>query len=1264
MRYPCRLILILFLSLSIIPHTLLGHKGHPHTTRSMEFVENKNQWHQKVLFKANFNNGSIFAEKHTLTYVILNEKQLDAFRENKLNGGIPGSGLIDAASYKMKFVNANPEVRISGKDKLPYYHNYYLGNDPAKWASGVSIYNNLIYKDIYHGIDLYLLEKDGYFKYEFIVAENVSPDGIMLEYEGVNSLTLSGQDLIVTTSVGQVKELSPRAFQILENGDTLEVSCKYKIEKKRVRFILGNYRKDLKLIIDPTLIFSSFSGSRADNWGFTATYDNEGNLYGGGITFNNGYPLINAYQENFAGGRCDITISKFNATGTNLYFSTYLGGSRTEFPSSMVVNHNNELYVLGTTGSQDFPVTTGAYDTTFHGGSSVTLSNTLEFNDGADMVISKFKSDGTQLLASSYIGGTGNDGLNLSDSLIYTYGDDARGEIILDDQSNVYVASSTVSPDFPVTPGAFQPQIAGRQDVCVFKMNHNLSNLIWSSYLGGALEDAGYSLVISSDNTVYVCGGTHSSNFPVTPDAVQTATSEVSSRNRADGFITHIHEFGTRILHSTYLGTSYYDQTFCIKNDRDNYPHVVGQTKAPGYEWITNATWFYPNSGQFITKLSPRLDSIIWSTSFGTGERKPNITPTAFLVDVCNNIYVSGWGGPNYRSGTTGLPVTADAFQSTTDGADFYFLCIDGDASSLQYATFFGGTSTNSGEHVDGGTSRFDKKGRIYQAICAGCSGISNYPVTPGAWSEVNGSGNCNLGVMKMDFNLPIVVADFSMPNIICIPQTINFVNNSQELNPNTTTYLWDFGDGTTSTRKNPTHDFNIGGTYRITLVITDPGSCNYSDTLSRDILVMANARDTLPTGTICEGDAIQIGIPPHSDENISYRWLPEEGLNNSVISNPVASPNITTEYILYISDGTCSDTLSQIVQVTFIDIEGDDRITICPGDSVTITPTHGNREPNTGYFWSITPDFTQILNEDSTKIEITVAPEQSATYYLKVKMKGCELIKPFIVTISYIETVDPLPVVVCFEDTGSITVEAICHNCTHLYYTWADHPSIISDLDEAYIRILPEDNQSYYVTITNEFGCEAKDTVDVTKQKNTFPRDVEAWCGNCNIIQGDTCFLFSTTFDDGLYTYQWTPASSVVSPNASESPAVPGSTTVYEVKVTDIYGCSKSDTVLILVQNTYCGEPYIFVPNAFTPNGDHLNDILYVRGERVIKSFVFRVYNRWGEMVFESRDLNSGWDGTYKGQEAPPGVYDYYLEAVCDQEKNFVKKGNVTLIR
>ncbi|UOQ65813.1 gliding motility-associated C-terminal domain-containing protein [Hymenobacter volaticus] len=533
------------------------------------------------------------------------------------------------------------------------------------------------------------------------------------------------------------------------------------LEGRTVHFRLGTYNRHLPLTIDPTVIFSSYTGATSDNWGFTATYDAQGNMYSGGIVFGAGYPTtVGAFSTTFS-GIIDIGIIKYNTATTGSaarVWATYIGGSQVDFPHSLVVNNQGELALLGTTASPDYPTSATAYDRTFNGGTPISPSGFSSFSGGSDLVVTRLSADGSALLGSTYLGGDGNDGLlDITTSLVRNYGDSFRGDILLDANNNMYLASSTTSANFPTSNGLGGAYRGGTHDAVVCKLNSTASTLLWSSFVGGAGADAAYSLQLDTAGGLYVSGGTTSTNFPTTAAALNP-----TAQGSVDGFVARINSAGNLIQHATYLGTSSYDQTYFLQLDGSGAVYVLGQTL--GSYPVTSGRYQNAGGKQFIHKLTPDLTTTDFSTVFGSGRSTIDISPTAFLVDQCNRIYVSGWGGSAnqysvFANGNTfNLPVTPTAVQSTTDGADFYLMQLAPDATRLDYATFFG--QSGGGDHVDGGTSRFDPRGFVYQAVCA-CGRTNGFPVPPGAgtYSSTSGYFNCNNAAFKFNFETVNVVA-------------------------------------------------------------------------------------------------------------------------------------------------------------------------------------------------------------------------------------------------------------------------------------------------------------------------------------------------------------------------------------------------------------------------------------------------------------------------------------------------------------------------
>ena len=651
-----------------------------------------------------------------------------------------------------------------------------------------------------------------------------------------------------------LKNSLPDTYQYNENLRQ-QVDCKYVVEGNIVKFKVKNYSHQAILVIDPTLIFASLSGSTADNWGYTATYGRDGSLYGGGIVFGNGFPVSpGAFQTAYSSGGADLFdmgIIKLNSTGNSRLYATYIGGSGKEQPHSMFEDAQGNLVVAGRTNSPNYP----SLGTNFGN-----LGNLTSW----DIVVTKLNAGGTGLIGSIRIGGSGTDGVNInenrnagSNQLVNFYGDDARSEVIIDPTGNIYVASSTMSDNFYTTAAAPQKTLNGSQDAVLIKINAAVNNVLFSTYLGGSGADAGFVLAYdNSTSNIYMAGGTTSNDFPGNKaGTIQPAFGGGTS----DGYIAVFSSAGA-LIKSTYLGTSSNDVILGIQFDKFNFPYVMGITFG---NWpIVNAAYSNPNSKQFVGKLKEDLSSWEFSTVFGTGSNVPNMSPVAFLVDRCQNMYISGWGGDFENlypmSGVQGMPTTPDAIKLTSvDNHDFYFIVIKRNASQLLYGTFFGQDGPL-GEHVDGGTSRFDQNGTIYQGICANCIGSNNpkprWPVTPGAWCCSNGlapssgtqSGQCNLGMVKIAFNFAGVAAGVRAyingvyDTTGCVPLDVVF----RDTVLNAQLYIWDYGDGTpsvTTTNFEEPHTYTAVGDYRVRLIAIDSNSCNFKDTAYVTVKVRDN---------------------------------------------------------------------------------------------------------------------------------------------------------------------------------------------------------------------------------------------------------------------------------------------------------------------------------------------------------------------------------------------------------------------------------------
>jgi len=1182
-----------------------------HAQEAIQFVENKGQWNTAVRFRGEVSNGVFFIQEHGHT--ILQHHPADMARLQEAKHHTNDTFLIRSHAWEVTFLNNDGSENKNGtllvpEKKLPTYNNYFVGNDPINWASACSIYQTVTMQNVYPNIDVRYYTDRGTLKYDFLVKPGGSVEDILIKYTGVDGLAVKNKELVIQTSLGAFRESSPYTYQPTAAGRAV-VSCNYSLKNQYLRFKVGNYDKSQPLVIDPSIIFCSFSGSTADNWGFTATYGPDGSMFAGGIVFNDAgrFPTsLGAIQSNFQGGETDMCLIKLSPDGRNRLWASYLGGSGNEQPHSLVVDGQQNLYLTGRTNSPNnatgFPV----------------IGNGTVAGDGFDIVVAKINATGTTLLGSRKIGGSSADGVNIAttralNSLQRNYGDDGRGEIVLDQAGNVWITSHSqsggVTPGsikFPVTTGAFQTNFGGGlQDAVVLKLSNNLSNLHFASFFGGSANDAGYVLSVNPSNgNVYMGGGTESPNLI---PASQTGTIIGPSLGGAiDGYLTIISPDGTQRLRTSYIGTAAIDQVFGVQFDVNGFPYVMGQTTGA---WpIQNAVFNNPAGKQFIAKLQPDLSAFVYSTAFGSGSVIPNISPVAFLVDRCENVYMSGWGGTGFGSGftsagTAGLPVTPDAFKSNTDGKDFYFFVLKKDASGQLFGSFFGEDNTVNGgnDHVDGGTSRFDRSGAIYQAICGNCSigngPRPNYPVTAGAWSTTNNSSGagCSLTMVKIAMNLSGVQSAVrsSINNVAgdtlgCVPLTVAFrdtVGNAQ-------TYEWDFGDGSprvTTNTPNNTHTFSTVGTYQVMLIATDPATCNGKDTSYVQIRV-GNIEANLNFNPV--------KLAPCTSFN--YRF---DNLSTTLPGYPFRA----NSFIWNFGDGSAS---------------------VTAGSGPVL---HSYAAPGSYPVTLYLVDTTYCNAPDSLRITVTVAENVKATF--TTGSIGCA---PYNAVFNNTSTAAQTYQWIFGDGNGSSQAAP-----THTYTTPGTYQVLL--------------------IATNPNTCNLTDTARFTIQVLDAPQSNFSFSPLTPVP--NTPHTFTNQSSTDAIRFKWTFGNGDSLLTTSRLPITYQylSAGTFQVCLT---AYNQLDCPRVFCRTVDAAiNPLVDVPAAFTPQSGDVNSIIQVKGFGIVK-LKWEIWNRWGQKVFETSDQSLGWDGKFKGVLQPMDVYMYTLSVEFFDGRTLNKKGDITLIR
>lgn len=1191
-------------------------------------IENKGQLPDNVLFHIPLNYGDVYIEKEGLKVKVLSPFELDNVLSNHAHEPqIQNHKLLHTESneisghvFNVNFLGADLSGEFQKNKILSHKINYFWGNTRA---TNIQPFQELIINDIYYQTDFRLYFKGDAIKYEFILREGANHNQIKVEYDHLNDVDIQKNKITLKTSVGNVYDEDPISY--CPQNHNLEIPTVFnKINNKTIDFKLDTSKISYPLVIDPQLIFATFTGARYDNWGYTATYDDLGYGYAGGIDFFGTYiTTTGAFQTNYGGGQIDVAISKFTPDGSEMVYSTYIGGDALEAPHSMVVNSKGELVIYGVTSSTNFPVSTNAYDNAFNGGTAVGASNVLKFDNGTDIFISKLNFDGSQLLGSTFYGGSGNDALNDANqnSFLYkNYADVYRGEVTVDKNDNIFISSVTSSIDLPIVNG-FQPTFGGgNQDGCLAKFTDDLSNIIWSSYFGGTGDDACYASKQNQTDETYFTGGTTSNNINTSSNSLIP-----NYQDNIDGYVARVSSDGTTLLNCSYLGTSEYDQSYLVDVDNDGFVYCFGQTF--GNMPVSDSVFKIDNSTQFLMKLNPTLSAIEKSTLIGNGIKELNLVPSALMVSDCKEIYLSGWGGQaNDTLGTTnGLPTTSDAYIKTTDGSDFYFMVLEPDFEKLKYATFFGGSTLR--EHVDGGTSRFDRSGTIYQAVCGGCGASSAFPVTPNAFSTENPSLNCNLALIKMDISKLNANLQFTNDSSYCEDRPITFYNESTGGKE----YEWIYPDGSTSNSYNGSFVFPDSGIYTIKLVAIDSAQCPYRDTAEMDVAVIMFPEITFDIDTfLCNDSEIEIStIGGPNDSN--YTWY----ANNKLIDGQ-------TPLIKYLVDSTTT------FDVEYTNICGtrEESITIpfyYPPISISQKDTFCEYEDQKFYF-PIEDNYevSEINNKPFVLFNDSILFGQSSnTYIINVENFCGSALDTFEVQeIIIVPEVSP-DTIVCPGDYVNIYAKGGDN------YIWEGET--INDSSQANQNIQIWESTTFPVTVYKN-GCAKTDSVEIT----VFPKPKQNILDDYTIHFGDEITL---SLNEN-FRYVWSPRDFLSNPNSHITTTKPDDDITYYYTYDSDENCKITDSVKIKVIFP------IYVPNTFTPNGDGRNEKFYVYSH-VLDEFEFYIYNRWGNLIFETTNLSEGWDGTFKGNPQQEDVYVYKLRYVLRYTGRWREKvGTINLIR
>jgi len=696
---------------------------------SLLFIENVGQFagDESAQFQARLGQTTLRLAGNALWLTLVESPPLTT--EQQLNPAQFSAQSVDeprtGVNVKLSFVDANPQPQIEPFNSLDTHVSYFLGNDPANWHADVPVWGGVRYLDIYPGIDWEVTGEDGHFTHRLIVrdadavaAQNLNDvlQQVRLQIDGGFALSVDQQgQLQMNTGLGQLS--LPLLEVVTPDYEPIDTSgLKPQIEDFQ---IAAPFQPTVKIIISgqdgvaiagtSDLLYSTFLGGEGLlETGLALTVDADGYAYVTGQAYP-GFPFTpGAFDTNIDGTENDGFVAKLSPDGTSLVYATFIGGSEFEYSRGIQVDSSGNAYITGNTHSPDFPTTPG------------TLGKTLEEN-GTDTFIAKLNPTGTALIYSTLLGGNegGDFGWDLAvDEAGYVYATgttsstdfpvtpgafdqtnelneayavklnpdasaliyatfiggmngDYGYDIAVNAQGNAYIGGWTVSPDFPVTPGAFDTEY-NQIEGYVAQLNADGSDLVYATYIGGGMSDYVYAVGLDAAGNIYLTGHTASADFPVTAGAFDTACTECGpSPTYSDGYVAKLNPTGSALIYASYLGGNTYDYGNDIAVSASGSAYVTGYTNsadfpttAGAFDTTCESCAESKRSDAFVTRVNSGGTGLVYSTFLGGrngGDRSEGLA-----IDTAGNVYVVG------TASSPEFPTTVGAFDTTLEGMDAF----------------------------------------------------------------------------------------------------------------------------------------------------------------------------------------------------------------------------------------------------------------------------------------------------------------------------------------------------------------------------------------------------------------------------------------------------------------------------------------------------------------------------------------------------------------------------------------------------------------
>jgi hypothetical protein len=660
------------------------------------FIENRGQLDGSVRYYARGAGVSVY---FTPGGVIVDRKE--PTREQRLHG----------CAVRLAFEGANPMPVIEARAAVPTRYNFFLGNDASAWRTDVPVYSEVVYKDLWPGIDLvYRGEPEG-IQYKLVARGGADASRARFRYEGADRVAPGTDGILrIETSAGAIEDSRPAG----SSGEGHLAFPAAGIAKDALHPADAEHAMDNPA----SLLWSTFLGGNghdAEVGDIGVSASDEPIVTG--TTDSADFPVTTGAYDTTLGSP-DVFVAKFNPSGSALVWCTFLGGSGDEYNDGQVIalDGASNPVLLGRTYSGDFPTTAGAYNQT---------------NAWEDYFLTKLSASGNALIWSTFLWSNGS-GVGFG--------------LALDTAGDVYVTGSATG-DFPATAGAYDTSLNGNVAAFVAKMNSTGTTLLWGSYLEGSNFTRGNAVTVDSSGNPVVVGLTDSPDFPTTSGAFDGTMGGTD-----DGFVTKFSAAGDALLWSTFLGGSGSDEPKDVKLDSSENAVVVGHTSSTDFP-TTNGAYDTSYNGasqdMFVTSVAANGSTLAWSTYLGGSS---NEAAYDVVLDPLDNPILTGW------TASADFPTAGAAYDTSHNGSgDVIVSQLNASGASLLWSSFLGASTIDAGFGI-----ALDS---IADPVIVGGTNSPGFPTTPGAYDQSINGGMSDIFVAKFDLPYeptPVLLQSFA----------------------------------------------------------------------------------------------------------------------------------------------------------------------------------------------------------------------------------------------------------------------------------------------------------------------------------------------------------------------------------------------------------------------------------------------------------------------------------------------------------------------